>query len=76
MVEITQPKGFVPRSKGCDLPAQYAQKAENLNVFSGRFEAWREPELVVQFPYPVCRAHVSQSKVVNTGVKCFIITLN
>ena len=60
MVEITQPKGFVPRSKGCDLPAQYAQKAENLNVFSGRFEAWRAPELVVQFPYPVCRAHVSE----------------
>jgi len=38
---IDRPRGFVPRSKGCNLPANYAQKAQNLNTLSRRFEPWR-----------------------------------
>ena len=55
---IDRPRGFVPRSKGCNLPANYAQKAQNLNTLSRRFEPWREPLELIQFDEPIASAHV------------------
>lgn len=55
---INRPRGIVPRSKGCGLPLNYASQAINLNVTSGRFEAWREPLAIIDLPRPVSRAYV------------------
>lgn len=59
-MKISQPRGIVPRSKGCDLPPNYAQKAENLNTQSNRFEAWRDPLELLTFPESTCAAHVKE----------------
>ena len=58
-MRITSPRGFVPRTRGCNLPPEYAQHAENLNTTSGRFQPWRCPEQVLQFHEPIRVAHVS-----------------
>jgi len=58
-MRISSPRGFVPRARGCNLPPEYAEHAENLNVASGRFQPWRVPEKILQFHEPIRSVHVS-----------------
>ena len=58
-MRIDRPRGFVPRSKGCNLPPDYAVCAENLNQSTGRFEPWRSPVPLISFKEPVRVAHLS-----------------
>lgn len=57
MVSISQPRGQVPRTRGCNLPANFAERAENINLSSGRFEPWRQSVEFVRFDRPVVKAH-------------------
>jgi hypothetical protein len=58
-MRITSPRGVVPRAKGCDLPPNFAIKAENMNILSGMFEPWKMPLELLTFPTPTAVAHVS-----------------
>lgn len=57
-MKISQPRGIVPKRKGCELPAEYAEIAENMDLSSGRFQPWRTPLEILKFPKRVLTAHV------------------
>ena len=57
-MRITSPRGVVPKARGCNLPENYAAKAENLNTQSNRFEPWRQPLELLTFPERTLSIHV------------------
>ena len=57
-MRISRPRGVIPRAKGCSVPPQFAEIAENVNVTSSRFEPWRQSVELLTFPFTVCRAHI------------------
>ena len=48
----------MPRARGCGVPASFAERAENINLGSGRFEPWHEPLQLVAFDERIRTAHV------------------
>lgn len=55
---LRQPLGVVPLLEGCELPGQYAQLAENMDLTQRGWVPWFQPVELLQFDAPVGTAHV------------------